>query len=83
METADRREPILTVTDALDRQPREAIGAALSRLDEAKTGIKDHRPLAVVVADPETREVLGGLARGGPPRPPFPRACSVLSLSHP
>ncbi len=54
------REPMIVVTDALDRQAEQAIGAGLSAFNDEVTGINDRRPLAVVVKNPETGEVLGG-----------------------
>jgi len=54
-------EPILTVTDAIDPRAQEAISGGLSRFNLEKSGISDRRPLAVLVSDPETKEILGGL----------------------
>jgi GNAT superfamily N-acetyltransferase len=53
--------PVLTLTDAPDRAAQQAIEAGLARYNAEQAGFSDHRPLAVVVSDPETKEVLGGL----------------------
>jgi GNAT superfamily N-acetyltransferase len=37
------------------------ISDALDRFNIEKTGIDDHRPLAVLARDPETHQVIGGL----------------------
>ena len=37
------------------------MGAGLARFNEQQTGINDVRPLAVLIADPESGEVVGGL----------------------
>lgn len=54
-------QPILTVTDAPDPQAEAVIGEGLRRFNVEQSGIDDSRPLAVVVSDPETKTVLGGL----------------------
>jgi GNAT superfamily N-acetyltransferase len=61
MVNAGRLEPLVTVTDAPDPQEEDAISAGLGRFNEEQTGIKDSRPLAVTVRDPETKQPLGGL----------------------
>jgi GNAT superfamily N-acetyltransferase len=61
MVNAGRLEPLVTVTDAPDPQEEDAIRVGLGRFNEEQTGIKDSRPLAVVVRDPETKQPLGGL----------------------
>ena len=54
-------QPILTVTDAPDPQAEAVIGEGLHRFNVEQSGIDDSRPLAVVVSDPDTKAVLGGL----------------------
>ena len=54
-------EPILTVTDAPSPEARAAIGEGLHRYNVEQCGVDDGRPLAVVVTDPETQAVLGGI----------------------
>jgi len=54
-------EPILTVTDASDANVTEVIDAGLYRFNVAQSGIEDWRALNVVVSDPETGQVLGGM----------------------
>jgi len=56
-----RREPRVTVTDAPDARVEAVIGQGLRRFNAQESGIDDSRPLAVVVSDPETNEVLGGI----------------------
>jgi GNAT superfamily N-acetyltransferase len=58
--TADAA-PILTVTDAPDERARALIADGLSGYNDEKAGYRDFRPLAVVVSDPATGEVVGGL----------------------
>jgi GNAT superfamily N-acetyltransferase len=53
--------PVLTLTDAPDRAAQHAIESGLARYNAGQAGYSDHRLLAVVVSDPETKEVLGGL----------------------
>jgi GNAT superfamily N-acetyltransferase len=59
--TAKRREPRVTVSDAPDARVEAAIGGGLRRFNAEQSGIDDSRPLAVVVSDPDTNEVLGGI----------------------
>jgi GNAT superfamily N-acetyltransferase len=56
-----RRQPIVTVTDTPDPRVETLIGEGLRRYNAQQSGIDDVRPLAVVVSDPDTREVLGGV----------------------
>jgi GNAT superfamily N-acetyltransferase len=56
-----RRTPRVTVTDAPDARVEAAIGEGLRRYNAEQSGIDDSRPLAVVVSDPGTNEVLGGI----------------------
>jgi GNAT superfamily N-acetyltransferase len=57
-----KREPLITVTDAPDPRVETLIGDGLRRYNAEKSGIDDSRPLAVVVSDPDTREILGGIS---------------------
>src|SRR2546422_9757197 len=61
MSAEGRREPRVAVTDAPDARVETAIGEGLRRFNAQQSGIDDSRPLAVVVSDPETNEVLGGI----------------------
>jgi GNAT superfamily N-acetyltransferase len=54
------RKPDIFVTDVIDGPTEEAIGGGLNRFNDAVTGAGDRRPLAVVLRDPETGEILGG-----------------------
>jgi ribosomal protein S18 acetylase RimI-like enzyme len=62
--TADDRDagdPPLILTDAPDAQARAAIGKGLDAFNAEQAGHWDRRPLAVLVRDPDTDEVVGGL----------------------
>jgi GNAT superfamily N-acetyltransferase len=59
--SAQRREPRITVTGAPDPRVEAAIGEGLRRYNAERSGTDDSRPLAVVVSDPDTHEVLGGI----------------------
>ena len=52
---------MVTVTDAPDPRAEAAIGQGLRRYNAEQSGIDDSRRLAVVVTDPDTGEVTGGL----------------------
>ncbi|MFI9269577.1 GNAT family N-acetyltransferase [Kitasatospora sp. NPDC052896] len=51
----------LDVTDAPRPADLALISEALDRFNTERTGIDDRRPLAVLVRDPETHQVIGGL----------------------
>ncbi len=51
----------LTVTDAPGDAAEAAIRDGLSAYNFDKAGYRDHRPLAILVHDPETGEAVGGL----------------------
>src|ERR1041385_6310071 len=53
--------PVLTLTDAPDPTAAAAIEAGLGQFNEEKAGYKDWRPLAVLVSDADTNEVIAGL----------------------
>jgi len=57
-----KHEPVVTVTDAPDPRVETVIGNGLRRYNAQQSGIDDSRPLAVVVSDPETHEVVGGIS---------------------
>jgi GNAT superfamily N-acetyltransferase len=50
----------IIVTDTVDDQIEEIIGGGLNAYNDEVTGYADRQPLAVLVTDPETGEVLGG-----------------------
>jgi GNAT superfamily N-acetyltransferase len=54
-------QPTVTVTDTPDDRERAVIADGLAGYNDQKAGYRDHRPLAVVVSDPATGEVVGGL----------------------
>ncbi|MEV0847669.1 GNAT family N-acetyltransferase [Streptomyces sp. NPDC049954] len=51
----------LVVTDAPARADLTVISDALDRFNTEETGVADRRPLAVLIRDPETHQVIGGL----------------------
>jgi GNAT superfamily N-acetyltransferase len=54
-------QPALIVTDAPDDAAHAAIAGGLNAYNDAATGIADRRPLAVLVKDPATQAVVGGV----------------------
>jgi GNAT superfamily N-acetyltransferase len=54
-------EPRLTVTDAPDERAQKVIRDGLSDYNLGQAGYRDARPLAILVSNPETEEVIGGL----------------------
>ena len=54
-------DPVLTLTDAPSGEHRRVIGEGLRRYNEEKAGYSDSRELPVLVSDPETKEIVGGL----------------------
>lgn len=54
--------PIITLTDAPTDEAVKAIGTHLNRFNELRAGReRDYRPLAILLTEPVTNEVLGGL----------------------
>jgi GNAT superfamily N-acetyltransferase len=51
----------LIVTDAAAAEAESVIRDGLSAYNSGKAGYRDQRPLAVLVADPATGEIVGGL----------------------
>jgi GNAT superfamily N-acetyltransferase len=54
-------EPELMVTDAPEPQAQAAITEGLADYNFQQAGYRDARPLAVLVRDPQTHQVVGGL----------------------
>ncbi|WP_342360504.1 GNAT family N-acetyltransferase [Terrarubrum flagellatum] len=54
-------EPLITLTDDSDPAIRETIGAVLARYNDERGGSSSSQPLSVVIRDPETSEIIGGL----------------------
>ena len=52
--------PRITLTDAPDATASAVIEGGLGRYNQEKAGYSDSRPLAVLVSDPSTGEVVGG-----------------------
>jgi hypothetical protein len=57
----ENTQPILTVTDAPGSKAEEVIEGGLAQFNEDNAGYRDLRRLAVLVSDPETKVVVGGL----------------------
>ena len=56
-----KADPDITVTDELDPTDIAVITDGLRAYDLSQTGYYDFRPLAVLVRDPKTGKVVGGL----------------------
>jgi GNAT superfamily N-acetyltransferase len=59
--TNPERPAELLVTDAPEAADLAHVSEALDRFNIDRTGIDDRRPLAVLVRDPKTRQMMGGL----------------------
>ena len=57
----DCAETTITLTDTPDDDGHAAIADGLRAYNETKAGYSDSHPLAVLVNDPETNKVVGGL----------------------
>ena len=53
--------PLLAVTDAPGSEAEEVIEGGLAQFNEDNAGYRDSRRLAVLVSDPDTQVVVGGL----------------------
>ncbi|GLR00075.1 GNAT family N-acetyltransferase [Dyella mobilis] len=53
--------PHIIVTDAPEAADLALISDGLDQFNVDVSGIKDRRPLAVLIKDPETRETIGGV----------------------
>ena len=56
-----RVTPVVTVTDAPGPDATAVIERGLTRYNSEKAGYWDGRRLAVLVSNPDTREVIGGV----------------------
>lgn len=56
-----QREFVLTLTDAPDAEAEAIIEGGLSAYNREQAGYVDARPLAVLVSDPRSKQVVGGL----------------------
>ncbi|POR54489.1 acetyltransferase (GNAT) family protein [Paraburkholderia eburnea] len=52
--------PEIIVTDTVDETIERIIGGGLNRFNDEHVGYADRQPLAVLVRDPLTREIVGG-----------------------
>jgi hypothetical protein len=58
---ADLVETTITLTDAPDDKQRAVMMDGLRTYNETQAGGSDARPLVVLVSDPGTKKVVGGL----------------------
>ena len=58
---ANRAETTITLTDAPNADEQAVIADGLRAYNEAQAGYSDSRELAILVSDPETKKVVGGL----------------------
>jgi len=58
---ANHAKTTITLTDAPDDDERAVIADGLRAYNEAQAGYSDSHALAVLVSDPETKKVVGGL----------------------
>jgi GNAT superfamily N-acetyltransferase len=58
---ANRAEITITLTDAPDDGDSAVITEGLRAYNEVQAGVSDSRELAILVHDPETQNVVGGL----------------------
>ena len=58
---ANRAETTITLTAAPDADEQAVIADGLRAYNEAQAGYSDSRELAILVSDPETKKVVGGL----------------------
>jgi GNAT superfamily N-acetyltransferase len=61
MTTAKEADAALVMTDMPGDRAEAVIRDGLGAYNLEKAGYRDHRPLAVLVCDPDTKEVVGGL----------------------
>ena len=62
--TSQAGDAHIVVTDTPDTEAEAVIRDGLSAYNFEKAGYRDHRPLAILVCDRETGEVVGGLLGG-------------------
>jgi GNAT superfamily N-acetyltransferase len=55
------QEPKIIVTDAPDPEATAFIAENLAIYNESRVGFRDFRPLAILVSDPDTGALIGGL----------------------
>ncbi|OPA88078.1 GNAT family N-acetyltransferase [Pseudomonas fluorescens] len=53
--------PIVEVSDQHSAEAELVLGSALAVFNEAATGYNDRRPLTVLIKDPATGQILGGI----------------------
>ncbi len=58
---ANQAETTITLTEAPNDEERAVVTDGLRAYNEAQAGYSDSRALAVLVSDPETKKVVGGL----------------------
>jgi len=61
---ASEDHPTFVLTDAPSPEDEAVVRDGLSAYNFEKAGYRDQRPLAILVSDPETGDVVGGLLGG-------------------
>jgi GNAT superfamily N-acetyltransferase len=54
-------DAVLTLTDAPTAEQQRVIGSGLAKFNAEQAGYSDSRDLAILVSDPATQQVVGGL----------------------
>ncbi|QJI29415.1 GNAT family N-acetyltransferase [Pseudomonas sp. ADAK18] len=55
------KQHLIEIGDKTDAEAEHVIGSGLAAFNEQIAGFNDRRPLNVLVKDPHTREILGGI----------------------
>lgn len=55
------KQSIIVVTDSAEPQFEEILGKGLDEFNQQAAGLNDRRPLCVMVRDPDSDEVVGGI----------------------
>lgn len=53
--------PLIEISDQAASDAEHLLGSGLAAFNEAITGFNDRQPLSVLIKDPTTRQVLGGI----------------------
>ncbi|MEW5716572.1 GNAT family N-acetyltransferase [Pseudomonas sp. SB113] len=53
--------PLIEISDQATSDAEHLLGSGLAAFNEAITGFNDRQPLSVLIKDPTTRQVLGGI----------------------
>ncbi|QJI38420.1 GNAT family N-acetyltransferase [Pseudomonas sp. ADAK13] len=55
------KQPLIEVGDQPNAEAEQRLGSSLAAFNEHITGSNDRRPLTVLIKDPDTGEILGGI----------------------